>query len=75
MNNLKTGYYQADNQNGISFIGDILEDENQDVTDIKTFIDCLDTLDNNEMLLTFFDAENSDDLEILEELQEKYGIH
>jgi hypothetical protein len=31
MSNLKTGYYQADNNNGVTFIGDILEDENQDV--------------------------------------------
>jgi hypothetical protein len=72
MSNLKTGYYQADNNNGVTFIGDILEDENQDVMPASLFKDCLSSLGNSESIVSFFDCSNFD---ILEQIEEEYGIN
>ena len=71
MKTLNTGYYQADTQNGVTFIGDILEDENQDVINQRLFLNGLKNLDDNETIVTFFDCESFD---ILAEIEQEYGI-
>jgi len=69
----KTGYYQADQQNGVSFIGDILEDKNQDVLmPTSLFAECLDDLAEDEIIVSFFDASA---FYILEKIEKDYGIN
>jgi hypothetical protein len=72
MNTFKTGYYQADTQNGITFIDDILDDENQEVTTARIFSDSLSTLGDDEIMVTFFDIDTFD---ILEEIAQDYSIN
>lgn len=71
MATLKKGYYQAETTNGVYFIGDILDDEDQDVTDARSFADSLKTLGDDEVIVAFFDESTAD---IFEEIDSEYGI-
>lgn len=71
MKNLKTGYYQADTNNGVTFLGDSLEDENQDLTLPLEFLGDLSTLGDDEIMVCFFDESS---FHILEEIEQEYGI-
>ena len=72
MREFKIGYYQADQQNGVSFIGDILEDENQEILPAALFAECLDDLGEEEIIVSFFDVTT---FSILENIEKVYGIH
>jgi hypothetical protein len=71
MNTFKKGYYQADIINGVHFIGSVLEDGEQFVTDAKGFAESLKYLSDKETIVAFFDETTED---ILNEIDAEYGI-
>jgi hypothetical protein len=71
MTHLKTGYYQADTANGVTFIGNILEDTQQVIINAGLFARLLEDLEDGEVIVTFFDVET---FHILEEIEKNYSI-
>jgi len=71
MTHLKTGYYQADTANGVTFIGDILDDTQQDVFSPRVFAGSLEYLEDGDIIVTFFDVES---FHILEDIEKNYSI-
>jgi len=72
MTTLKTGYYQADTANGVSYIGDILENSEQDVLPAGLFAESLEDLEDGEIIVAFFDMET---FGILENIEKHYSIN
>jgi len=72
MTTLKIGYYQADTANGVTFIGDILEDAEQDVLPVGLFAESLEDLEDGEIIVAFFDVET---FGILENIEKHYSIN
>ena len=68
----RTGYYQADNINGVMFYGKLMEDSDVDIIPPKDFFESLDTLDDDEIIYTFIGPE---DAETLATIESEYGIN
>ncbi len=71
MNAFKKGYYQADTINGVHFVGELLDDSEQDVTDARSFAESLKDLGEKVVIVAFFDESTAG---ILEEIEKEYGI-
>lgn len=67
----KKGYYKAETVNGVYFVGELLDDSEQDVTDARNFADSLKNLGDDEVIVAFFDGSTAD---IFEEIDSEYGI-
>ena len=69
MNILKTGYYQADTANGVTFLGAHSRPNNQEnrVTP-EIFYSSLKDLADDEIVVSFLKGE------ILEKIEQEYGI-
>lgn len=70
MTQFKKGYYQADRQNGVTYVGKILE-EDVHVSNPGFFLYTIPYLDHDEILTTFLDESNKD---IFDSLNATYGI-
>ncbi|MEN9755834.1 MAG: hypothetical protein RL755_21 [Pseudomonadota bacterium] len=66
-----TGYYQADKQNGVTYIGDCLEDADIHILRAGLFAEFLEDMEENETMVTFFDCSN---FELLEKIDSEYGV-
>lgn len=71
MTTFQQGYYQANCINGITFIGNELDDSAVEVNTPRFFADYLDSLDQDEKITTFFDQSSKS---IFDELNKKYGV-
>ncbi len=71
MATFQKGYYKAETINGVYFVGDMLDDGEQDVTDARNFADSLKDFGEDEVIVAFFDDA---DAEIFEEIDAEYGI-
>lgn len=71
MATFKKGYYKAETVNGVYFVGELLDDSEQDVTDARSFADSLKDLGDDEVIVAFFDESTAD---IFEEIDSEYGI-
>lgn len=69
---MKTGYYQADTINGVTFYGTELENNNTEISTPRHFADGLKNLGDDETIIAFFSEAEA---EILQEIAEEYGIH
>lgn len=71
MTTFQHGYYQANCNNGITFIGNKPDDSTTEVSTPSFFADYLDSLDQDEKITTFFDQSSKS---IFDELNKKYGV-
>jgi len=71
MTKFKKGYYQADCQNGVTFVGATLEDSSVHVSDPAFFLYTIPYIDHNEILVTFLDESTRD---IFDTINETYGV-
>ncbi len=67
---MKIGYYSADTTNGVSFYDDLM-DLDVDIMSVRDFRDSLDTLEEGEIIYTFFDQGEA---ELFDEIKREYGI-
>lgn len=70
MAQFKKGYYQADCQNGVTYVGKILE-EDAFVSDPDMFLQMVPTMDHGDIITTFLDESTKD---IFDTINEKYGV-
>lgn len=68
---MKKGYYAADCFNGIYYTGNIA-DSDQEIMEASEFKEYLDTLNEDKIIVAFFDESN---FEILKEIENEYGIN
>lgn len=71
MEKLKKGFYMADTSNGIYFYDDIMDLPEQDVVKVEMFKDCLDGLEDGEIIATHVDEYNEKEMI---EIIEAYGL-
>lgn len=71
MTQFKKGYYQADCQNGVTYLGSVLEDSSVHVSDPGFFLHTIPYIDHDESLTTFLDESNED---IFDTINETYGV-
>lgn len=65
MINFEKGYYAADTINGVHFIGSLLE-EDYEVISAMEFVYSLKTLDDNSLIIAFFDESTEEILKAID---------